>query len=514
MVDIHYHNCTFAYQGTEILSDYSFHIKQGKHAIILGPIGSGKTMLLRSLAGNTQLKSGEVTFHYKGKELSKSNFHQKVSLVEFVKPSKLFNPNNHFYQQRYHHQMEDDQSSKSMTIEALLKLMGFSINDQKVHQFLERENLLNQFHSKLIQLSSGQRRKLQLIVSLLSLPEVLLLDSPYIGLDAESRNDLNEWLLELVEEKNLQIILSADERDAPAWIYKRITLPSRSSTFTTSPDSFGPLIKAWNKNDIQKSIIPMLELENININYGRIKVLNELNWRVNQGERVALIGKNGSGKSTLLSLIYADNPKAYCNSIRLFGTQRGKGDNIWSIKKRIGFVSSELHLYFTEKYTCFKVIATGFFDTKFITRKLYHYETEIIEAYINYFGLSHLLNREYAKTSLGEQKITLFIRALVKNPELLLLDEPYQGFDVGFIEKANKLLNAMVNYSNTTLIFISHYRNEIPGCIDRIYHLTDGKIREAKKKTFSTSTQTTKKIIVNWLRIRFSMPFWMRDPLK
>lgn len=477
MVDIQYHNCTLVYQGTEALSGYSFHIEEGKHALIQGPIGSGKTMLLRSLAGSAQLKSGETTFLYNRKELSKTNFHQKVSLLEFVRPSKYFNPKNHFYQQRYHHQMEDDQSSKSMTIEALLKLMGFSLNHQKVQQFLERENLLDQLHSKLIQLSSGQRRKLQLITSLLKLPEVLLLDSPYIGLDAESRNDLNEWLLELTNEKDIQIIIIAEERDAPGWIDKRITLPPRNSTFTARPDSFEQLAKTWNKNKFQKSTTPLLELENINIRYGKIKVLNELNWRVNQGERIALIGKNGSGKSTLLSLIYADNPKAYCNSVKLFGTQRGKGDNIWSIKKRIGFVSSELHLYFTEKYTCFKVIVTGFFDTKFITRMLSDHEKETIEAYANYFGLSHLLNQEYAKTSLGEQKVILFIRAIVKNPELLLLDEPYQGFDMESIEKANTLLNAMVNYTNTTLVFISHYINEMPECIDRIYHLSDGKIK-------------------------------------
>ncbi len=111
--------------------------------------------------------------------------------------------------------MEDDESSKSMTIEALLTLKGYSIDDKKVRQFLKRAYLSKLLSTKLIQLSSGQRRKLQLIISLLQLPEVLLLDSPYIGLDAESRNDLNNWLQELTEENNFQIIICADERDAP-----------------------------------------------------------------------------------------------------------------------------------------------------------------------------------------------------------------------------------------------------------------------------------------------------------
>lgn len=478
MVEIHYHNCTLHYQGAEVLVDYSFHLQQEKHALIQGPTGSGKTMLLRSLAGHAQIKSGTASFLSNGRKISKEDFHKKTSIVEFAKSSKFFNPKNHFYQQRYHHQMEDDESSKSLTIDALLTLKGYSIDDNKVQQFLKRAYLSKLLSTKLIQLSSGQRRKLQLIISLLQLPEVLLLDSPYIGLDAESRNDLNNWLQELTDENNFQIIICADEKDAPTWIIKHIKLPDKKYSFANNPNSIDHLAHTWKTKKVQKRSIPILELTDINIRYEKEKVLNDLSWKVKPGERVALLGKNGSGKSTLLSLIYADNPKAYSNNVRLFGTQRGKGDNIWAIKKRTGFVSSEFHLYFTEKYNCFKVIATGFFDTKFIPRKLTEFEIGKVEAFTSYFGVYHLQDQEYSKTSLGEQKIIIFIRALIKNPELLLLDEPYQGFDEKSIKKANKLLNAMVTFSNTTLIFISHYKNEIPGCVDRIYHLVEGQVNE------------------------------------
>ena len=77
--------------------------------------------------------------------------------------------------------MEDDESSKSMSIEALLTLKGYPIDDKKVQQFLKRAYLSKLLSTKLIQLSSGQQRKLQLIISLLQLPEVLLLDSPTLG---------------------------------------------------------------------------------------------------------------------------------------------------------------------------------------------------------------------------------------------------------------------------------------------------------------------------------------------
>jgi len=478
MFEIRFHNCTLQYQGAEVLSNFSFKVEQGKHSVIHGPIGCGKTMLLKSLTGNVQLKSGRIEFFSDGREISKFDFHKKVSLVEFANPSKFFNPKNHFYQQRYHHQMEDDEWSKSITIRALLNFKGFSEDDLQVRAFLKREKLFGLLDNKLIHLSSGQRRELQLVLSLLHLPEIILLDSPYIGLDAKSRDDLNEWLHELVKQKDLQIIMTANDEDAPAWIDNRIAMPSgyNTSIFHESHQA-QILLDLQHNHDIQGDRNPVLELQNIKINFGKTTLFEGINWSVLQGEHVALIGENGSGKSTLLSLIYADNPRAYSNHVKMFGIQRGKGDSIWSVKKRIGFVSSELHLYFTEKYSCAKVIATGFFDSKFVPRKITEKESSIIKKYASYFDISHLLDREYVQTSLGEQKLVLFIRALVKNPELLLLDEPYQAFNSKLIKKANALLDAITEQSNTTLIFISHYRNEIPDCVERIYELTDGKLQ-------------------------------------
>lgn len=475
MIEILYKDCDLSYKGEQVLASLAFHIKEGENACVLGPIGSGKTMLLRSLAGNVQINSGKTRFCIEGKEISKLEFQQNVSLVEFAKPSKYFNPQNHFYQQRYHHQMEDDESSKSMSVGELLAEQGFSLKEHKVRLFLEREKLLDLLHHKLIQLSSGQRRKLQLTIALLDLPKILLLDSPYIGLDAESRNDLNDWLQELAGKNDLQIIVSADQRDLPNWIDKRVFLPPKKIIKSRSGEA---LINTLTKHEHQDTSCPLIEISNVKIKYGKSVLFEDLNWEVRQGDRVAIIGKNGSGKSTLLSLIYADNPKAYSNSIKMFGTQRGKGDNIWSIKKRTGFVSSELHLYFTENYSCQKVIATGFFDTKFIPRNLSKQEIQLIDEYAHYFDVSHLLNRLYVKTSLGEQKVILLIRALIKQPELLLLDEPYQGFDRNYIDKANKLINSLAKYSNTTIIFISHYHREIPECVDRLFNLTEGTLNE------------------------------------
>ena len=481
MIDISYLHCTFHYHGHEVLKDISFHIPGGRHTLIHGPVGAGKTMLLRSLAGTAQITSGTVKLQLVGREISKTDFHKKASLVEFAKPNKFFNPVNHFYQQRYHHQMEDDEWSKSMTIAMLLESKGFSKDDQKVKDFLAREHLDEHINNKLIHLSSGQRRKLQLIISLMNLPEILLLDAPYTGLDEHSRNDLNLWLQELANAQNLQVIIAANPTDAPEWMQHRVELVANGSASKKVPPQKVDLQQLYRNQKNQHDQQPFLELRNVNIGYDQYKVLDNISWAVHPGERVALMGDNGMGKSTLLSLIYADNPKAYSNNVRMFGVQRGKGDSIWSIKKRIGFVSSELHLYYTEKYSCAKVIATGFFDSKFIPRILSAEEHDIIEHYASYFGIGDLLEREYTKTSLGEQKLVLFIRALVKSPELLLLDEPYQAFSSELVTKANSLLDEIMKKSNTSLVFITHYREEIPACVQKIYQLKDGKLHREMK---------------------------------
>ena len=91
-------------------------------------------------------------------------------------------------------------------------------------------------------------------------------------------------------------------------------------------------------------------------------ILDRVSWTVRAGERWAVVGPNGSGKTTLLSLLCGDHPQAYANDIRLFGRRRGTGETIWDVKRNVGLVSPEFHLYFTEPLTADRAAATGFFD--------------------------------------------------------------------------------------------------------------------------------------------------------
>jgi molybdate transport system ATP-binding protein len=212
---------------------------------------------------------------------------------------------------------------------------------------------------------------------------------------------------------------------------------------------------------------PIVSLQNVTIRYGSKTILNQFSWTINRGERWVLKGPNGAGKSTLLSLITADNPQSYSQDIRLFGRQRGSGESIWDIKRNIGYVSPEMHLYFKETGTCFAVVASGLFDLLGVTRKVNAAQSEQVMRTLSLFGLEYLRDRSFHTLSTGEQKMILIVRAFVKNPPLLILDEPCQGLDQTQVNLLKSVINGLASSSDMTLIFVSHYAEDVPNCVDK-----------------------------------------------
>lgn len=224
-----------------------------------------------------------------------------------------------------------------------------------------------------------------------------------------------------------------------------------------------------------------VRFENVTIQYGETKALQDINWTVNKGEKWALSGPNGSGKSTMLSLINADHPQAYANDITLFDKRRGTGESIWHIKKRIGFISPELHLYFRKNMTCREVAATGLFDTLVLNRYLATEDENLVKSLFGFYQMEHLLDKSFLRISSGEQRVVLLIRSLIKNPDLIIWDEPFQGLDENLIEQSTQLLQQYCTGSNT-LIFVTHYPHEIPPFVDKFLFLEAGKISSIEMK--------------------------------
>ncbi len=307
----------------------------------------------------------------------------------------------------------------------------------------------------LVTLSSGELRKYQLTRALLGGPEILVVDNPYIGLDPRTRALLTDLLTALSASMTLVLVLSR-----PAEIPPFIT--------HVIPVTDGEAGEKMPREAYLDSVLPpaVIRLRNVTIRFDERVILNSLNWTVREGEHWALTGANGSGKSTLLSLINADNPQAYAHDIELFGRPRGTGETIWDIKSKIGFVSPELHRAFRQDATALNIVTSGHFDTEGLFRKPSEDQKEIARRWMEEFEIGHLAERPFLRISSGEQRLCLVARAFVKDPPLYILDEPLQGLDEPQRKHVKALLDRYCGAPGKTLVMVTHYPEEYPGCID------------------------------------------------
>ncbi|HWX21044.1 MAG TPA: ATP-binding cassette domain-containing protein [Candidatus Binatia bacterium] len=215
----------------------------------------------------------------------------------------------------------------------------------------------------------------------------------------------------------------------------------------------------------------LIELRNVTVRYGAAIILRDLNWTVRAGESWALLGPNGSGKTTLLSLLLGDNPQAYSNHVRVFGQQRGSGDSVWELKKRIGWVSPELHLHFNEAATCFEVVASGFHETIGLFEPPTARQRAAVRQWLAKFGLRKFAATPLFALSAGLQRLVLLARALVKRPQLLLLDEPCQNLDAAHRARFVEMVDALIRRGAVTAIYVTHREDEIPPAITRVLRL-------------------------------------------
>ena len=307
----------------------------------------------------------------------------------------------------------------------------------------------------LVTLSSGELRKYQLTRALLGGPEILVVDNPYIGLDPRTRALLTDLLTALSASMTLVLVLSR---------------PAEIPPFVTHviPVEDGKAGEKEPREAYLDRVLPpaVIRLRNVTIRFGERVILNSLNWTVREGEHWALTGANGSGKSTLLSLINADNPQAYAHDIELFGRPRGTGETIWDIKRKIGFVSPELHRAFRQDATALNIVTSGHFDTEGLFRKPSEEQREIARRWMEEFGIGDLAERPFLRLSSGEQRLCLVARAFVKDPPLYILDEPLQGLDEPQRKHVKALLDRYCGAPGKTLVMVTHYPEEYPGCID------------------------------------------------
>lgn len=470
----------FQANDRDVLKNLNLDIEKGKFLVICGKSGSGKSVLANIIAQNLLPGKGNV---HNPHDLSVKSVPQQNNIRSFLGKTA-------YYQMRYDRVNNDN-------IPKVKDFFPASYQERVHDEALNVLRIKELFNKQLIDLSNGESKRFQLAKAITETPDVMILDSPFTGLDKHTRTILQELLVFLKENKIGVLVLTEPQHIPESYDNLLFLSQGNLSDTNTKSDSTQKLtaditlpadLKVPNEFEFTNAVL----MKDVYVSYGQITVLNNISWRVKKGECWALTGPNGSGKTTLLSLINGDNPQAYLNDIEVFDKQRGSGDSIWDIKRKIGFVSPELHLFFQRNpsytealvfsenrtgiskvgtFTCFDCVASGYQDMIGSSEDISSLKKRQVGLWMEALQIQNLINIPFNSVSVGQQRVVLLARALVKNPSLLILDEPCQGLDDEQVDRFKSIVSEVCRQLNKTLIYVSHYEEEIPDCVEKYFRL-------------------------------------------
>ncbi|PHH54835.1 putative ABC transporter ATP-binding protein [Ceratocystis fimbriata CBS 114723] len=368
-------------------------------------------------------------------------------------------------------------------------------------------------------LSNGQGRRARIARAILERPEVLLLDEPFMGLDPPTTSSLSPLLHSLAARASPRLVISGRPQDpVPEWITHMVLLADDCRV-----EKIGARADVLGKQSMHKSArvpapaspstiaIPtshkgtsVVEMRGCKVRYGSKIALGNwpagLHWTVRQGERWAVFGPNGSGKTTVVALLCSDHPQTYALPIKLFGRTRlpQPGSSIppltfWDVQARIGHSSPEVHQHMPRRLSLRQVLASAWAPTFAAPPVLdAHAEQRIQQALqafereLNSHGTPSTSTTAkstdwadeylFGQVSFSAQRVALLLRAVIKSPEIVVLDEAFSGMDAHVREKCMRLLRNQGEAeagigglpglsSQQALICISHIREEVPDSV-------------------------------------------------
>jgi molybdate transport system ATP-binding protein len=362
------------------------------------------------------------------------------------------------------------------TILDLKEAHGYAFTKATLMQFLKEEHahdkieVYNTENKALSTMSSGQQRRALLRYLLQKKADYIVLDDVLSNLDYNSKIEIEILIKSHAHQTRfIQIVYRKDE--VFSWIKNKYIIAKNVLVLYEKIENRNDNVP-YNLNTIfEKNIkedLPytaLITMKNVQVSYGDKQVLKGLDWTVNPGEFWQIIGPNGSGKTTLLSMIYGDNPKAYGQDITLFGIKKGSGENIWDIKKKIGYYSPSVTSFHYRNDTAQHMIIGGMQDTIGLYQKPSALEINKSIAWLKALDLVEIKDKPFRFLSSGQQSLIMVARAMIKNPPLLILDEPTIGLDEENARKFVSLVNAIATQESTAILYVSHREEEglVPG---------------------------------------------------
>lgn len=218
----------------------------------------------------------------------------------------------------------------------------------------------------------------------------------------------------------------------------------------------------------------ILSAENLSCQSGRNFLVHQINWQVQSGDHWILFGSNGCGKTTLLSIVAGF--KGYTQGkLKVFG-QEYHEDNIFELRKRIGFVSSSFFDKHLSWESALSIVLSGVSGTLSMRDEIQDEDVKQAVALLKELRLGRKIDQPFALMSKGQRQCVLLARALISRPELLILDEPITGLDIYAREYILHAIDDFAKFSNMTIIYVTHYAEEILPSFDKTLLMKDGRV--------------------------------------
>ena len=519
-------NCSVQDANKIYLKEIDFTLKDGDAYLVTGANGGGKAAFVKALSGRLKFVPNEVSCRQDGKTRNFSSyfslFENSVALVSLEEAAALIEEERERDESEYMNKDDPGRSGRQYIAEVLggdckkgapLPDVAWTLENNEYVKLCGVEKILDR---GLRYMSTGEIRRTLLCRALLSGAKLLILSDPFAGLDASSRKILLDFFDALVQKKssagkeseNLPSVILCMERwhEIPSAINKVLEFSDGKISFDGPRDEYEKRMKEKKLADEEKlkkeketflleldrirkesqslteeincDPVPdeLIKFEDVNVGWGDHHVLVNLNWLVERGKHWFIRGPNGSGKTTLLELITGDNMQVFREKVFLFGKRRGSGETIWDIKKQLGIVSYRLHVEYrmvggTELQD---VIVSGFYDSIGLYQQASDFERATARAWLKLAGFAGRESESFSSLSYGEQRAILILRAAVKMPRLLILDEPCHGLDENYRDKILELLKRVAATGTTTLLHVTHDPSERLECEKNILELCPG----------------------------------------
>ncbi len=341
------------------------------------------------------------------------------------------------------------------------------LDDEDRHGFTEVTKHLNR---SLKSMSSGERMKTLLDSVIAQKHDFIVLDNPFDNLDLQAQVYLKE-VLERSSTSILMIQILHRERDLLPFMTNFYLYGNGNNVLHyTDKQQFIDNFKVVEHHFSDKIPLPiqvikfegeeLVRMEKISVTYNEKVIFENLSWTIKKGEFWHLVGPNGSGKTTILSMITGDNPKGYGQDLTLFGRKKGSGESVWDIKEKIGYITPSMTDLFSSRHTLEQMIISGFHDSIGLYVQPSDLQIKTAQLWLKLIVMEQLGNKLFCLLSAGQQRMALIVRAMVKHPPLLILDEALAGLDEHNTTMSVSLINKIASESDTTIIYVSHRKEE------------------------------------------------------